>query len=374
MRASRPVHFDERMHSWCIFRYDDVKSVMADHASFSSDHGRLNPGSALDKIFRGNMSASDPPRHGRLRGLVSRAFTQRSVVDLEPFIARIAHELLDAIIERGRCELNADFASILPTLVIAELLGVPAEDHGLFRRLMQACTTNFDSAVNKTPLDPRFIDEQFNTYFRGVLSERRARPGPDMITRLIEAEIDGERLDDKDLLSFCRLLLVAGSTTTFHLISNTILTLLEHPDDLARLRADERLLPSAIEEVLRYRPPLNVWFRIAAKDVELRGQRIGRGQEVLLIIGSANRDEAHFPDPDRFDIARTPNNHLAFSSGVHFCLGAPLARLETQVAVKAILQRLPDLEIDSERPLEAHAGPMVNGAVRLPLRFRIQLS
>ncbi|MDC0746426.1 cytochrome P450 [Polyangium mundeleinium] len=369
MRRARPVHYDERYRSWCIFRYDDVKTVLSDWESFSSDYGRLAPGSALDLIHRGNLNASDPPRHQRLRSLVSRAFTPRASAELEPEITRIAHALLDGIAPRGACELVEAFAGVLPLLVIADILGIPRAEHAYFRRLTLEVIEGFDSIVSGKPADPR-PQEEMDAYFSQVIAERRAAPREDLTSRLLAAEVDGERLSDKELLGFIKLFLVAGNATTSRLISNTVLTLLEHPDELSRVYADPNLHGPAIEEVLRFRPPINTWFRVAAKDVELGGQTIRAKQQVVAFLGSANRDEAHFKDPDRFDIGRSPNPHLAFSSGIHFCIGAPLARLEARVALHAILERLPGLALASEEPLEPLKGLQSNGVARLPVRFR----
>jgi len=369
MRRTRPIHYDERYRSWCVFRYDDVKTVLSDWEGFSSDYGRLAPGSALDLIHRGNLNASDPPRHQRLRNLVSRAFTPRASAELEPEITRTTHALLDGIAPRGVCELVEEFAGVLPLLVIADILGIPRAEHAHFRRLTLEVIETFDSIVSGQPANPR-PQEEMDAYFSQVIAERRAAPREDLTSRLLAAEVDGERLSDKEVLGFMKLFLVAGNSTTSRLITNTVLTLLEHPDELARLRADPNLYGPAIEEVLRFRPPVNTWFRIAAKDVELGDQVIREKQQVVAFLGSANRDEAHFKDPDRFDIGRSPNPHIAFSSGIHFCIGAPLARLEARVALQAILERLPGLELSSGEPLEPLEGLQSNGVARLPVRFR----
>lgn len=369
MRAQRPVFYDERYRSFCVFRYDDVKTVLSDFTSFSADFGALAPGSALDRIHQGNMNASDPPRHARLRGLVSRAFTPRSIAELEPEITRTAHALLDALAPRGACELMEEFAGVLPLLVIADILGIPRAEHAHFRRLTLEFTETFESIVSGAPTNMS-AHEGMEAYFSRMVAERRAAPREDLTSRLIDAEIEGERLSEKEILTFMKLLLIAGNSTTSRLIGNAVLTLLEHPPELERLRADPGLVPAAVEEVLRFRPPINTWFRIAAKDVTLGGQEIRAGQQVVAFIGSANRDEAHFPDPDRFDVGRSQNPHLAFSSGIHFCLGAPLARLEGQVALRAILDRLPELALAGGGPLEITKGLQSNGVVRLPVRYR----
>lgn len=370
LRAQR-VRFDERLQCYYVARYHDARDVLSNPASFSSDFGKHAPGSVLDRIFERSMLAQDPPRHTRLRGLVSRAFTPRSIADLEPGVTRLSHALLDAVAEQGRMELNRDFSAILPAMVIGELLGVPPSDHAFFRDLSLQIVANFESAVTGRPVD---LDAQakLDDYLRGVMAERRARPREDLISRLLDAEIDGERLDERELLGFCKLLLVAGNTTTTRLLTSAILCLLEHPQELARLRADPGLVPSAIEEVLRYRPPTNIWFRMTAKDVEIGDQAIPARQQVVVLLGSANQDEAVFTDPDRFDVTRNPNPHLAFSTGPHFCLGASLARLEAQAVVRVMLERFEDLAFVEDDPVVPYEGMQANGALRLPLRFRVR--
>jgi cytochrome P450 len=368
MRAARPVHFDERLRCYTVVRYHDVRTVLTDPASFSSDWGRFAPGSMLDRTLEGDMVAQDPPRHTRLRALVSRAFTPRSIADLEPRIERTAHALLSAVAGRGAMELNRDFSSVLPAMVIAELLGVPASEHAYFHDLSLQIIATFESVVSGGPADAG-AQARLDDYLRGVVAERRARPEEDLISRLLEAEIDGERLDERELMGFFKLLLVAGNTTVTRLVTSAVLTLLEHPGELGRLRSDPALLPSTIEEVLRYRPPTNVWFRVTAKDVELGGETIPAKQQVVVLLGSANHDEAVFPEPDRFDVSRSPNPHLALSAGPHFCLGASLARLEAQTMLRVILERLDDLELAKDEPVVFFEGMQANGAVRLPLRF-----
>ncbi len=339
-----------------------------DPTSFSSDHGRFAPGSVLDRVFDGSMVAQDPPRHTRLRALISRAFTARAIADLEPELTRITHALLDAVAAQGRMDLTRDVSGVLPAMAIAGLLGVPASDHALFRELSLAIVANFECVMSGRPADLG-AQAKLDGYLRAVTAERRARPKDDLISRLIEAEIDGERLDEHELLGFFKLLLIAGNTTTSRLISSAVLSVLEHPGESARLRSDPALFPSAIEEVLRYRPPTTIWFRVTAKDVELGGQTIPARQQVVVFIGSANQDEAVFPDPERFDIGRSPNPHLAFSAGPHFCLGASLARLESQVVLRVLLERFEDLELAKDEPVVHFEGIQANGALRLPLRF-----
>jgi cytochrome P450 len=368
MRAARPVHFDERMRCYTVVRYHDVRRVLTEPASFSSDWGRYAAGSLLDRTFEGDMVAQDPPRHTRLRALISRAFTPRSIADLEPGITRTAHALLDAVAEKGAMELNRDFSGVLPAMVIAELLGVPPSEHAYFHELSLQIIATFESVVSGGPADTA-AQARLDEYVRRVMTERRARPTEDLTSRLMEAEIDGERLSERELLAFFKLLLVAGNTTVARLVTSAVLSLLEHPGELDRLRADPGLVPGAVEEALRYRPPTNVWFRVTAKDVELGGETLPAKHQVVVLLGSANHDEAVFPEPDRFDVSRSPNPHLALSAGPHFCLGASLARLEAQAMLKVIVERFGDLELAKDEPVVFFEGMQANGAVRLPLRF-----
>jgi len=368
-REKQPVCFEERAQSWVVYRHEDVKTALTSWQGFSSDFQRHLPLSPLGGLMPDMILGLDPPRQTKLRNLISRAFTVRSVEELAPRIAEGTRALIDAFKGRGECELNSQFADVLPVLALADFLGVPAERHAYFRDLGRRYVSAFEAVINRQPVDPR-PRQELDAYFTGLLEEKRRDPREDLISRLVSAEVDGERLSQEELLGFCKLLLVAGIGTVARTISLAVWTLLEHPEELARLRADMGLLPSAIEEVLRFRPPLNLWFRATAKDVELRGKTIPAGQMVLLALGSANADEACFAEPDRFDITRSPNPHLGLGAGIHFCLGAPLARLEAKIALTALLTELPDLALANKGPLEIWPGIQANGVVSLPLRFR----
>ena len=365
LRATSPVFREPRSRLWMVLDYESVQRVLSDHESFSSRHG---PETWM--IFQ------DPPRHAKLRALVSKAFTPRSIAAMEGRIAEVSRELLDAVIDRGEMDLAADYTVPLPMRVIGEMLGVPREDRPLFLRWNDVLL-RMSYAVVGSPDTAAVLAEfaatnaEMAEYVAARLAERAANPTDDLLTRLARSEVDGERLTNQDILGFFQLLLLAGSETTTNLINNAILCFIENRQQLPLVRADiARLLPGAVEEVLRYRSPLQWMYRLPRRDVELRGQTIRAGEMVLAVIGSANHDPAVFADPARFDAARDPNTHLTFGQGAHFCLGAALARLEARIALTDLLTRLDDIRLASDQPWEPRKGLHVHGPVRLPIRFR----
>jgi cytochrome P450 len=370
MRSGSPVFHLPPFDLWMLFDFEGVKRALADHDAFSSDlshaPGGGNPGEWF--LF------FDPPRHTKLRALISRAFTPRVVANLEPRIRELSRQLLDQAIERGAMDLAADFAVPLPMLVIAEMLGVPAEDWPRYRRwsdviLKLANTFSRDEEAARTVQDYRAVTAEMRAFLPGLIAQRRAAHKEDLLTRLVEAEVDGERLTPEEVLGFVQLLLVGGQETTANLINNAVLCFLENPDQLARLRAAPDLLPSAIEEVLRYRSPVQWMPRTTRRDVAVHGQVIPAGKLVLPVIGSANRDPQQFRDAGRFDVTRDPNPHLAFGHGIHACLGAPLARLEARIALADFLERVRGFERAGDEPWEPRQALHVHGPSRLPIRF-----
>jgi cytochrome P450 len=369
-RGGSPVLRLPAFDLWMIFDYEGVRRALVDHDAFSSDlsyvPGHSNPGEWF--IF------FDPPRHTKLRSLISRAFTPRVVANLEPRIRELSRQLLDGTIERGEMDVAADFSVPLPMLVIAELIGVPAEEWPRYKRwsdviLKLANTFSRDEEAARTLDEYQAVTAQMRDFLPDLIAQRRAARQDDLLTRLAEAEVDGERLTEEEVLGFVQLLLVGGQETTANLINNALLCLLEHPDQLARLRAAPELLPSAIEEVLRYRSPVHWMPRATRRGVEMHGQVIPAGKLVLPIIGSANRDPGQFLDAGRFDITRDPNPHLAFGHGVHACLGAPLARLEARIALADFLERVQGFERVGDEPWEPRKALHVHGPSRLPIRF-----
>jgi cytochrome P450 len=364
LRSEAPLFREPRSRLWMLFDYDGVKRALSDHDAFSSRYGP-----ALWLVFM------DPPRQPKLRALISKAFTPRSVANLEPRIRELSRTLLDRTIQSGAMDVAADFSVPLPMMVIAELLGIPVDDRPRFQRwsdtiLNMSYTIGASGEeVNAVVREFQAATAEMNDYLTQVLAQRRTAPKDDLLTRLGAAEVDGERLTQEEILGFFQLLLVAGQETTTNLLNNALLCLIEYPDQLARLRTAPDLLPTAIEEVLRYRAPLQWMMRLLTRDVQMHGQVIPAGNLVLAIIGAANRDPRQFPEPGRFDITRDPNPHLAFGHGLHFCLGAPLARLEARIALADFLERVKGFELASAEPWEPRKALHVHGPARLPIRF-----
>ncbi len=330
-----------------VARYRDAITVLRDHAHFSSV-GPPPPPDQYQGPFAAsrNVLGSDPPDHSRLRRLVSRDFTPRRVRELEPRIREIARDLVDRAAARGKFEVMADLANILPVMVISEMLGVPAEKYAMFKnwsdRIISAGTT-----LPGSPPPPESIEalEALAEYFGREIERRRRNPGADLVSALVAAHDDSEALTAGELLSFVSLLLIAGNETTTNLIGNGTLALLRNPLQLEMLRREPAMLPRAIEEMLRYDGPVQSTARFPQNAIELAGVEIPAGSIVVVVIAAANRDPAQFSDPERFDITRDPNEHLAFGEGIHFCLGAPLARMEANIAFSAMLERFPRMRL-----------------------------
>jgi cytochrome P450 len=372
MRATQPVFSTQDWGGWQVFRYADVVRVLSEYATFSSDGHRMAQFEGFEAEadpLNSSILRMDPPRHRQLRNLVSQAFTPRMVAQLEPRITDITNQLLDHVAAAGEMDVVRDLAYPLPVTVISELLGIPAELREDFKRWSDALVTG-DEGSSEEERKALFQEVQgMYGYFTQVLEERRQHPQPDLVSALLAAEVDEQRLSSAELLGFCGLLLVAGNETTTNLLGNMILCFDEHPDVVERLRTNRALVPGAIEEVLRYYSPVKEMVRITTTETMLGDQHIGPDQYIVAWIGSANRDEAEFPDADRFDIEREPNRHVAFGRGIHFCLGAPLARLEAKVALNAMLDRLPGRWQVADAPLEMLKSFVVFGAKQLPMTW-----
>ncbi|MFE5837785.1 cytochrome P450 [Arthrobacter sp. NPDC056493] len=367
MRESAPVFHDEQSGTWHVFRYDDVQRVLSEHGTFSSRMGGDDP-SETGQLFAASLITADPPRHRQLRSLVTQAFTPRAVEALAPRISALTEELLDGIAPKGSADLIEELAYPLPVIVIAELMGIPAEDRDRFK-------TWSDVIVSQTQTGARTADHsttnrEMTEYFLALIEHRRRQPGNDLISNLLLAEIEGQKLSVPELLGFCSLLLVAGNETTTNLIGNAVLCFTEAPGAMERLRAEAPLLPQAIEEVLRYRSPVQSMYRVAAADTTVGDTRIPAGAPLVAWIGSANRDGRQFERPEQFDAGRAPNRHLAFGHGIHFCLGAPLARLEARIALQGILDRLPELSLTPGAHLERMDSTIVYGVKELPVSWQ----
>jgi len=371
-----PVPAHAGAGAFLLLRHADVQAVLRDPA-FSVDRRRADvirenaERVPLDLIGEAgglrSMLIMDPPDHTRVRGLASKAFTPRRVAELRPRIEAIVDELLAAAAQRGGMDAIEAFAAPLPAIVIAELLGVPAEDHRRFKQWSSELVSGLGLANPAESLArvQRALVPLLD-YLRGIIAARRREPRDDLISAMIAAQQERDALTDAELLATSNLLLVAGHETTTNLIGNGLLALLRHPDELARLRAEPALLRSAIEELLRFDSPVQATVRISAREAELGGQALRPGALVVCGIGAANRDPDAFPDPDRLDVARGENHHLSFGHGAHFCLGAPLARLEAEVAFAALLERFPKLRLATD-DVRWRANPILRGLAALPV-------
>ncbi|MHB8329825.1 MAG: cytochrome P450 [Acidimicrobiales bacterium] len=384
LRERNPVHRSP-LGFWVFTRHADCLTILRDKRS-SSDARHVDAADFptlrnIEPTQQGAMGDAlaelapfifrDPPDHTRLRGLVQKAFTPKVVDSLRPRIAEICGQLLDAAFERGEADLVADYAYPLPVQIIVEMLGVPAEDHETFREWSDALARGLDPDF----LLPAEAVQQrltgilsFVQYFATLIEERRAHPGDDLLTRLIQAEEQGDVLSQGELLSTCILLLVAGHETTVNLISGGALALMDHPDQLARFRDDPTLWRSGIEEMMRYVSPVQLTGRITLQEMEVGGVQLSPGDFSMLLVGSANRDPAAFDAPDVFDVGRHDNNHLGFGFGLHHCLGAPLARIEAQVALGALVSRAKVLE-PCTSALSHKENIVLRGLAALPVRL-----
>jgi cytochrome P450 len=371
LRAEDPVH-QSPMGFWVLTRYDDVAGMLRDPRFGRKGFERLLAARFGEAGFDMSMLFRDPPDHTRLRTLVSKAFTPRVVEQMRSHIQQIVDGLLEAVQPKGAMDVVADLAYPLPVTVICEMLGVPDDDRERFREWTVDIARSLDAIA--LPTGPEVIERGLAArhalagYFRILIAERRRQPRGDLLSELIAAEEQGDRLTEGELMATILLLFVAGHETTVNLIGNGTLALLRHPDQLRRLRDDPSLIPGAVEELLRYDGPVQRTGRSCSAEVELGGRTIPENSVVLGIIGAANRDPAVFPDPDRLDVARAENRHLAFGWGIHFCLGASLARLEGQIAFGTVLRRLPRLALATAAP-EWRQASALRGLKALPVTF-----
>jgi len=378
LRAEVPVHWSP-IGFWVFARYAEGATIVQDRRfamfeprEFGESAGYRYEGAGPEKVRASlgrMMLFKNAPDHTRLRSLVTKAFTARAIEGLRNRIVEIVGDLLDRVRKAGRMDVIADLAYPLPAIVIAEMLGVPAEDRDQFRLWSRALASTIDPMILPDEMERAAVAvDRFAEYFTALIAKRRQEPRDDVLSAMIAAEEQGDRLSEAELIANAMLILNAGHETTTNLIGNGMLALLRHPDELARLRQDPSLLPGAIEELLRYDSPTQLTARRARVDCEVGGVKINAEQQVLVIIGSANRDPARFPEPDRLDIARRDTEHLSFGGGPHYCLGANLARLEGRIAIGALIAALPGLRLAPEAP-EWRETLTLRGLKTLPVAF-----
>jgi cytochrome P450 family 142 subfamily A polypeptide 1 len=364
LRANDPVHWDDDGQVWGVTRYADIRAVSSNPTVFSSTGG-IRP----DSGPVGMMIDMDDPDHLRRRKLVNKGFTPRRVRDLEPRITEVVDGLIDAVAEKEGCDFVADFAAWLPLVMIGDALGVKPEDHPQLLRWSDELMTGQGAADEAAVMAMIAAFAGYEDYIQPVMADRRGCPREDLMSVLVHAEVDGDRLDDHEVIMESLLILIGGDETTRHVISGGVYQLLADRTRWERLLADRSLVDGAVEESLRWVSPIKNMARTAACDTELGGRQVREGQKLLLLYPSANRDEDVFPDPMTFDITRSPNEHVAFGFGPHFCLGAALARLELKVAFERLLDRLPDLHLAEPGEPASRPANFVSGYEQMPVAF-----
>jgi cytochrome P450 len=369
LRAEAPAYWNEQLGFWALSRHADVLAGFKEWTRFSSRNGVSLDVDAFHENAEATMSflAMDPPRHDRLRALVSRAFTPRRVSSLEPHVRALARHYLDEIGASGRCDFIRDFAGKLPMDVISEMIGVPAADRAQLRSWADLVVHRDEGVQSLPPAAARSALHMLH-YFTEMLADRKKTPRDDLTGALIAAEIDGDRLADREIIGFLFLMVVAGNETTTKLLGNALYWLWRHPGERDRLRADPTLVPRWVEETLRYDNSTQALARVVVTDTEMHGAKLRAGDRLVLLLGAANRDERVFPEPDRYDLLRDTSASVAFGQGVHFCLGASLARLEGRVALEEVWNRMPDFEIDASGIVRVHSVN-VRGFAALPIAF-----
>ena len=372
LRERDPVHRSGLMNAWLFTRHADIDTILRDHRRFGNDPRKGN----LSRRQRANLPADeeftmlflDPPDHKRLRALVNKAFTPKAVNALEPHIRKLLGALLDEIDDPAGFDLMQVVAQPLPVIVIAEMLGVPPEDRAQFKvwsdqraRTLEPSIDARERALAET------ANQSLNEYFRPIIEERRAAPKDDIVSALAQAEEEGDRLTEREMLNMLRLLLIAGNETTTNLIGNGVLALLRHPDQLQRLREDPSLIPSAVDELLRFDSPVQTDFRRVLEDCEVNGFPLKKRDNIVVLLGAANRDPDVFEEPDRLDVGRGDRSHLSFGRGIHHCIGAPLARLEGRIVLEVLLERFSQISLRGENP-RFRNSIVLRGLEWLPVR------
>jgi cytochrome P450 len=364
LRDEAPCYHDAERGFWALSRHADVLAAFLDPERFSSTKGvALEDIGDAEAVM--SFLAMDPPRHDRLRALVSRGFTPRRVRELEPSIRALACRYLDGVAGKESFDFIGEFAGRLPMDVISEMLGVPAADRDTLRAWADE-VVHREEGEHRVPREAARASLQLLRYFQEHVAERRRQPREDLSDALIAAELDGDRLDDKDIIAFLFLMIIAGNETTTKLLGNAVVHLARHPDQRERVLADRSLVPGWVEETLRYDASSQLIARTTTREVACHGRTIPPGARVALLIGSANRDERVFQRPDDYDVGRDCKDSLAFGRGIHFCLGAALARLEARVSLEELLERHPDYEVDESGLSRIHSGN-VRGFATIPL-------
>ena len=375
-READPVHWSAMFGFWVCTRYDDIVTILRhskasanprDWERFDDYVEALGGTGPTDDMQSRWMLLKNPPDHTRLRKFVTKAFTPRVVENMRTHIQDIVQDLLDAVHTKRRFDIIQDLAFPLPVIVIAELIGVPTQDREYFKDWTAALARSLDPII--TPEITQAADkatEDLLAYFTTLVAERRDSPQDDLLSGLIVAEEKGDKLDEDELLATAILLFAAGHETTMNLIGNGMLALFRNPDQMAKLKADPSLIKTAVEEFLRYDGSVQITARVALEEIAVGGRTIGKNQQALLLLGAANRDPAHFSAPDRLDITRQENPHLTFGHGIHHCLGAPLARVEAQIAINSMLRRMPDIQLATDQ-LEWRDMLTLRGLKALPV-------
>ena len=370
LRERGQAHRSRLMNAWIFGRYEDVAAILPDWQRFSSDGRKAKrPGkrTVIPDPGTPSLLSLDPPDHRRLRGLVSKAFTPRAVNALEPHIRSLMHELLDGIDDLSGFDLMEVVAKPLPVIVIAEMLGVPVEDRPRFRSWSDRRARILEPTIApEERADAIRAGADLDAYFAPLIEERCADPQEDILSGLVQAEEEGDRLDEAEMIALLRLLLVAGNETTVNLIGNGMLALLKHPEQLQRLRDDPSLVPSAVEELLRYDSPVQLDLRRIVEDCDVNGFPVKRGEDIVMLIGGANRDPEQFEDPDGLDVGRDRASHISFGRGIHACIGAPLARLEARIAIEVLLERFSSIRL-ADPPARFRPSIVLRGLESLPV-------
>ncbi|UQD53138.1 cytochrome P450 [Bacillus methanolicus] len=370
MRKQTPVYYNDKAGMWNVFLYKDVKRVLEDKEFFSNVIPQRGKSSLSQSII-----AMDPPKHTDIRSIVSRSFTPKVMREWESRIHEIASELLNSVQGQSEFDIVNDFSYPLPVIVIAEMLGVPSSEMKLFKdwsdTLVSSPENDHPEHLAKFKETRNRTEAELSAFFEQIIEEKRAHPGNDLISILIKAKEEEAKLSSQELIAFCNLLLVAGNETTTNLISNAVYSLIEHKQVFEQVKHDPALVPQLVEETLRYRSPAQVIIRRVKQDTELGNNKLKKGEIVMAWIGSANRDENQFENAHVFDIHRKPNHHLAFGQGIHFCLGAPLARLEANIALTSLLQRVDRLSWQSDRrPVPIGNSTAIYGLKKLPVSVK----